>query len=79
MTAWAALLAASSLSSGTAWQLLNSPRQGSGVVVNDGIAAEVAAMEVVAEMQDAPTVAEVLDTAIDAVVTVGPIEVEISE
>lgn len=79
MTAWAALLAASSLPSGTAWQLLNAPRTGTGVVVNDGIAAEVAPMEVFAEVQDAPEIVEVADTAIEAVVAAGPIEVEIPE
>lgn len=37
MTAWTSLLAASSLSSGTAWALLNAPKTGgTGVVINDG-------------------------------------------
>lgn len=40
VTAWELLRAASSLPSGTAWELLNSPKQG-GLVINDGVAVEV--------------------------------------
>lgn len=36
MTAWEALKAASSLAIGTAWELLTSPKTGSGTVLNDG-------------------------------------------
>lgn len=38
MTAWEALKAASSLAFGTAWELLTSPKTGSGTVLNDGYA-----------------------------------------
>lgn len=42
MTAWERLKAVSSLATGTAWQLLTSPRPRAGVVVNDGVSAVVA-------------------------------------
>ena len=51
MTAWARLLAASSLAIGTAWDLIMHPKtSGAGVVVNDGIEVAVASNSVVVEV-----------------------------
>jgi hypothetical protein len=87
MTAWQKLLAASSLTSGTAWQLISNPRIGSGVVVNDGIAVDVAeepflveldAMQLDVELSDAAVEVELADAVVVAEISPEPIEVEIT-
>lgn len=88
MTAWAKLLAASQLLAGTAWQLISSPKVGGvGLVVSDGVAveldlsaalAEVADMQIDAEVNLAPVVAEIQTGAVEVEVAAAPIEVEIA-
>jgi len=77
MTAWEQLRANSTLPSGTAWQLLSSPRR-SGLIINDGVAVEVAEMPVEVEVlldaveasvEDNAIVVELDDTGIEAEVT----------
>lgn len=63
MTAWANLLAASALPSGTAWALLTNPKQG-GLVVNDGVAVEVVDMQVAVEVMLEPVEATIEDNQI---------------
>ena len=77
MTAWSALLAASTLLAGTAWQLLTSPR--TGTVVNDGIVAEISTMHIDIELADTPVLAEVADSPITVELSTEAIEVEITE
>lgn len=80
MTAWEALRAASTLVVGTAWELLTSPKTGgAGLVINDGVHVEVAAMEVEATVADAAITAELADTAVVAEVSTAAIEVEVYE
>lgn len=51
MNAWEKLLAASQLTTGSAWDLLSNPKQGgAGLVINDGVAVEVAEMPVEVEV-----------------------------
>lgn len=71
MTAWANLLAKSSIAVGTAWDHLTSILTGgSGVVVNDGIAVEVAEMVVEATVED---------LAVDASVDISPVEAQVED
>jgi hypothetical protein len=64
MSAWAALLAASRLTAGTAWQLLHAPRTGgaggTGPIVNDGITALVADGPAALVVADAPWIVHVV-------------------
>ncbi|OPZ07197.1 MAG: hypothetical protein BWZ07_03372 [Alphaproteobacteria bacterium ADurb.BinA280] len=87
MTAWTKLLAASAISAGTAWQLISSPKIGTGVVINDGVSVELATqtldvevpeMQVEVELAAAPIEVEVAVVGIDVEVESTPIEVEIS-
>lgn len=87
MKAWDQLLANSSLSGGTAWQLLTNPKTGgTGVVLNDGFivelgdsqfAVEVSAMEIEVEVVIQELIAEVQDKSVLVDVSTAPIEVEI--
>lgn len=79
MTAWARLLAASSLTTGTAWQLLGSPKTGSGLVINDGIDVRLGEFSVDVEVSELKIEVEVQEEKIEALVESDPIEVEVSE
>lgn len=78
MTAWEQLRANSTLPSGTAWRLLSSPRRSGLIIINDGVAVEVAEMPVEVEVlldaveasvEDNAIVVELDDTGIEAEVT----------
>lgn len=70
MTAYAKLLAASSLSSGTAWQLISNPVEGgAGDIVNDGLTVM---------LLGSPIEAQVSTAALE-VQLVAPIVVELAE
>ena len=70
MTAWAKLLAASSLTSGTAWQLISNPNEGgAGDIVNDGLTVV---------LPGSPIEAQVSTAALE-VQLVAPIVVELAE
>lgn len=82
MTAGERLVSLSGLLTGTAAAHLLAivTGGGSGMIVNDGIAVEMAPMEVEALLADAPIVAELQDTAtLVEVVSAEPIIVEICE
>jgi len=55
MSAWAKLLAASSLAIGTAWDLISSPRTGGGTSIVDSVSLSVAPQPTMT-VDDAPTV-----------------------
>lgn len=56
------LLAASSLPSGTVWDLITHPRTGgTGLVVNDGISVELSTMTFDVEIDEQGLVAQVID------------------
>lgn len=87
MTAWIKLLAASRLSSGTAWQLISDPKAGGGVIVSDGIAVDLAdspyeaefqPMQIDVELSETAVAVEVADTAIEVEINPEPIELEIT-
>lgn len=89
MMAWEALLAASSLTSGTAWELLTHPKEGGGLVgtiISDGyfvempsteILAEVVEMNVEIQLDNQPVSVELQTDAVEVELMQNPIEVEI--
>ena len=90
MNAWQKLLAASQLAAGTAWQLISNPKLGTGggVIVNDGIAIELAdnsiqievtPMQIEVEVSSAEVIAEVQDQTIVVELNTTPIEVEVTQ
>jgi len=61
-TAWQALQAASSLRSGTAWQLLTHPMAGAGGgVMNEGLDVEVGTLVLEAALADLPLQVDLQD------------------
>lgn len=89
MTAWQKLLAASTLSAGTAWALISSPKTGlgAGLVVNDGVAVELAESDVAVEVLDmqvdvevdaTPVAVEVDSGAVVVEVELAPLEIEVT-
>jgi hypothetical protein len=77
MTAWAKLLAASQLLAGTAWQLISSPKVGgAGLIVNDGVTAEIGDEPVAVEVAGATMVEVNLDSQ-DVAAQIGTIEIEV--
>ena len=62
MTAWTELLANSALTSGTAWELLTNPAtSGTGTVINDGVAVEVAIGDIETTLADEPIIVEICE------------------
>lgn len=80
MTAWEHLKALSSLTVGTAWAFLTHPKEGgTGVVINDGYQVEMTSMQVIAELEDSPTVTEIQDEGVTVELSTASIEVEVTE
>lgn len=88
MTAWAMLLASSSLAVGTAWQLISSPKLGGGgLVVNDGVTAVVgdspydvlvSSVIAVVSLTDTRASVSVPITTISVAVSTQPINIEVT-
>ena len=79
MSAWAKLLAASSLAIGTAWQLISSPKTGSGVIVNTGVTASVADTAALVAISPTGVSIEIPQLQPTASVSISPVQIAIAD
>ena len=80
MTAWAQLILHSTLPSGSAWDHLNAQQAGgTGVVVNDGIVAELELSPIDVEIDTGDLDVAVEDAPVEVSVEDAPITVEVQE
>lgn len=79
MSAWSNLLAASSLSGGTAWNLLNNPKIGIGTIINTGAYVEVIPSSIRAEVSMLPYTISIYMDSISTQVSTLPIQVSIPD
>lgn len=80
MTAWAQLILHSTLPSGSAWDHLNAQQAGgTGIVVNDGIVAELELSPIDVEIDTGDIDAIVEDAPIEVFIEDAPVYVEVQE
>ena len=79
MNAWQRLLAASTLTAGTAWGLITHPKLDSGVIVNDGIEMEVEIMTMDAEIDDNEVTLDVNLESVEVQLSDNELTIEVEE